>query len=770
MKIATKMVLASTLLCTLAVVATGIIVGWRSSDLSESALYQRANSQLISVREIKKNEIENYFNQIAGQVVTTANAVGVQDAITLFSNAFASYPIESVSESDLGKLRDYYQSSFGAKYRQSNSGQSAGELEKLNSLDATSRAIQARYIGTNPNPLGEKHQLMSDSLGTEYDKVHSIYHPSFKGFLEQFGYYDIFLVDMQGLVVYSVFKELDYATNLKKGPYANSGLAKAYNQALNLSANQYYLDDFAPYFPSYEAAASFIATPIKRNGETLGVLIFQMPVDEINRIMTFGGSWSYAGLGESGETYLVGQDGLLRSESRFFLESPDGYFSALEAAGVSAQVINQIDAKSSAIGRQPVSTSTSKLALRGQSGSESILDYRGVEVLSAYAPIKAAGLSWGIITEIDRDEALQDITTLNKAVVITVISSIFVVVTISMIISYFLGSSIAKPIRLASQKIQHISANNDLTQRLTVEGKDEMTDLAVSLNGLFTHLQDIIGKFAQVTNNLNDNTQSMAGNMNNTRSSVADQNARTETVATAVNQMSASIAEVAQFANRAAEFVKQANETGSEGVLVGQSLGDEISRLDAEMQTAVAAIDRLNNETNSIAEVLDVIQGIAEQTNLLALNAAIEAARAGEQGRGFAVVADEVRSLAGRTQASTEEIRGKIESLQRETNGVSSSIQNANATVSQGVTTCDRNTHMLEQIVNMLNELNEMNVQIAAATEEQRAVTDEISGSITSIADASASVSVQVQDADEVLQGISSEAEQLNSEVSQFKY
>ncbi|MGY3571689.1 methyl-accepting chemotaxis protein [Vibrio paucivorans] len=770
MKIATKIIVACTVLCAIGVVVSGGFVGWKTSGLSENALYQRASSQLISVREIKKSEIERYFDQIHYQLETLADDVSTKQAMRAFKDAFAQYPTFQVSQDDKQKLTNYYSSQFGATYRDANNGQSANELQRLSRISDTGIALQARYIGVNPNGLGDKHQLKADTLGNSYDNAHEIYHPPIKHFLEAFGYYDIFLVDNDGNVVYSVFKELDFATNLNSGPYQGSGISKAFSAAVGMQVEQFHLEDFAPYYPSYEAAASFIATPIYDGSTKLGVLIFQMPVDEINEIMTFSGNWSYAGLGASGETYLIGPDKLLRSQSRFLIEDPEGYFSALSSSGVSQEIIGQIKGKGSAIGRQEVATQTATQALGGQSGISVVPDERGVRVFSAYAPIDAAGLKWGILTEIDEAEALADVQTLNKSVMSSVIVAILIIVVVSVVLSYFVGGSISKPIRLASEKIQAISRDNDLTARLEEHGKDEMTELAVSLNALFEHLQNMIKQFATATDTLNVNTQTMASNMDSTRSAVGEQNHRTESVATAVNEMSASISEVAQFANRAADYVKNANDTGTQGVAVGQSLGDEISQLSDEMRTAVDAITRLHAESNSIGEVLDVIQGIAEQTNLLALNAAIEAARAGEQGRGFAVVADEVRSLAGRTQSSTEEIRAKIESLQSETNAVAKGIESANATVIKGVETCSENTEMLTQIVSMLTELNEMNVQIAAATEEQRAVTEDISSSVTSIADASAEVSSQVNDVDDVLKGLSDQANDLNHEMAQFKY
>lgn len=457
MKIATKIIAACALLCALGGIVSGAFVAWRASNLSEQALYERASSQLISIREMKKAEIVRYFGAIEDQIRTLAATPSTQDALHQFTESYANYPLNMVSDSDVGKLKTYYSSQFGQTYRSSNSGSSADELSRFNRLDDIGRAIQARYIGVNPNGLGNKHKLDSDQLGNDYDRAHNVYHPSLREFLESFGYYDIFMVDNDGNVVYSVFKELDFATNLNSGAYSNSGLGKAFQGSSQQSKGHVSLIDFEPYFPSYEAAASFMSTPVYQGSQRIGVLIFQMPIDAINAIMTNNKKWKEAGLGSSGETYLVGQDTLLRSQSRFLLQDKAAYLKALQEAGVSKVTIDQIDSKDSAIGRQPIDTTGSRAALNGQTGIDVIQDYRGVAVLSAFAPIKIAGLSWGLLSEIDKDEALEDVASLNQAVFMSVALSSVLLVSLAGFAAYFVGASIARPIKLATSKVGLIS-------------------------------------------------------------------------------------------------------------------------------------------------------------------------------------------------------------------------------------------------------------------------------------------------------------------------
>ena len=249
-------------------------------------------------------------------------------------------------------------------------------------IQPVAKVMQTRYIKDNPHPLGSKETMDAASDGTHYSKLHAEFHPVIRQFLAEFGYYDIFFVNTDGDIVYSVFKELDYATNLQTGPYKDTGFGEASRLANDLADGEVAITDMALYSPSYNAPASFISTPIFDGNKRLGNLVFQIPLDKITGVMS-----ERAGLGESGETYLVGEDHLMRSDS--YLD-PVGH-SVVESF------------------RHPetgkATTDAVIDALAGNTKSTVIIDYNGNPVLSAYAPFQFETLNWALLSEIDVAEA-----------------------------------------------------------------------------------------------------------------------------------------------------------------------------------------------------------------------------------------------------------------------------------------------------------------------------------------------------------------------------
>jgi methyl-accepting chemotaxis protein len=337
-------------------------------------------------------------------------------------------------------------------------------------------------------------------------------------------------------------------------------------------------------------------------------------------------------------------------------------------------------------------------------------------------------------------------------------------------ISTLIARSISSPINATTKAMNDISAGEgDLTQRLHSEGNDEVASMVLAFNTFIEKIQTTIADvnnahtaLAQATHQLDDFAKSGKQHME-------QQNQETYQVATAVTEMSSTVQEIARSAEQAADSVKGANDQALEGLEIMAKTSNGITDLAHEVKCAAEVIDQLQAESQSIGSVLDVIRGIAEQTNLLALNAAIEAARAGEQGRGFAVVADEVRTLASRTQKSTEEINEMIAHLQKGTAQAVSTMNNGSRKASDTVELADTSAHALKKIVNSISTISEMNIQIATAAEEQSCVAQEIDRSIVRISklsEESSDNSNQVSAATSDLKNLGAE---LNRIINKFK-
>lgn len=429
-----QLILATIVACSIPLV----VVSYFGVSNSKKSLETQVFNQLESIREVKKNQIEDYFAQIKHQVLTVAENENTVDAMRQFRASFDALPFEHAPSEQVLKTykanaESFYESEFGKEYQNRNDS----KIGVSGLLPQTEQALIAQqlYIFGNSNPLGSKEGLDDPFDGSQYSRAHSRFHSTFRSFLQKFEYYDIFLVEpVNGNIVYSVFKEVDFATSLKKGPYSDTNFALAFKQALTLQAGEYAIVDFASYRPSYDGAASFIASPIYDQGVLEGVLVFQMPVGRIDAIMQ-----ERSGLGESGETYLVGSDKLMRSQSRFSDEP------SILAAEVDTEATTDVVA--------------------GNTDTKVIDDYRGVPVLSAYTPLEIGGLDWGLIAEIDQAEALAPVSALVKQFVFWNLIGMLIAAAIA----YFVARDIlqtlgADPKRL-TQVVEAI-ANDDLSMDL----------------------------------------------------------------------------------------------------------------------------------------------------------------------------------------------------------------------------------------------------------------------------------------------------------------
>ena len=513
----------------------------------------------------------------------------------------------------------------------------------------------------------------------------------YKSYIEKYGYYDLFLINPDGYIFYTVTKEADYHTNIINGKYADSGLGKLIRSVSQSKA--YSMADFSPYSPSNGDPAAFIAQPLlNKTGEISLYLALQLPLEGIENIMKIR-----EGMGETGESYLVGED--LRMRSNSFLD-PEGHSVKSSFAG--------------SIAENGVDTDASRRALNGEKGTDIIIDYNGHPVLSSFDHIDFKNFKWAILSEVDEEEAFHSIHTNTLFMLVIMLIAGTLIATVG----FLVASRIAKPISNISD-VAKLIANGDLTSLVEAKSNDEVGKLQQAMKQMIENLRNMVVNIASVAKEESVTSEQLVSITSKTTNIVKEQQDIAENFSSSMSQMGATVTEVAENTSNTSIAVNEIQSKVLEGASALDKTYHSILSMTEQIQQSEKSVQQVRSDFDQISSVLDVIKDIAEQTNLLALNAAIEAARAGEQGRGFAVVADEVRQLAQRTQDSTKQIDDMIQNI----------IAGANSSVDIMAKSVSRATEVQEHakkatdinvvITDQISHISTLSSQIATSTKEQ---------------------------------------------------
>lgn len=605
------------------------VLGLISINLSTKALEHAAFNELEAVREIKKFQLESFFQERIGDIKVLAN------------NPFTKRAAQDLSQA------------FNA----------AGGVQSKRFVGKTNEVYDA-----------------PDS----YKKVHDRYFKVFKHYMEEYGYYDIFLLDpVYGDTYFTVTKEADFG---QRAQGIDSSLRDVWQAAKN---DKISISDMRTYAPSANAPAQFLAAPIKENGRTIGILAFQLSIDAINKIMT-----ERSGMGKTGESYLVGPDKLMRSDS--YLD-PDNHT-------VAASFADPVKGK--------VDTQASRDVISGKTNKKIIIDYNDNPVLSAYTPIKVGDTHWGLVVEIDQAEAFSAIWSIKLNIAVIALISVVLIVLIAVLIA----RSITVPIKKGVDMAQKMS-EGDLTQHIDITQEDEIGILAQALNMMSANLQQMFNDIISDTQTLNTASTALSDISEQISANAETTAGKSTNVASAAQAMNDNITRVASSTENITSNIQMIVSATEEMTATIQELshntvsGNETTTQAVEKaQTVLEKVDALGAAAQDINKVSDTISEISDQTNLLALNATIEAARAGEAGKGFAVVAGEIKALAQQTAQATEEISTKVSGVQ--------------------ATTTD-SVNAIKAIVEIINEINAIVSSVAVAIEEQSATTQEIADNVS---------------------------------------
>lgn len=698
------------------VFAIGLYSYWKSS----SALESETLAKLESITSLKAKSIERYFKLVEDQALTLSHNEGVKTALINFTQGMNEFLKDNdLSTIDLlaqkQMLANYYTNEYGKEYEKINK-KTVDSLSLLNQLSPNQLALQSAYIAANTNPLGSKHLLESAGSKGRYHLTHGMYHPNFREYLEKFEFYDIFLVDGEtGNIVYTVFKELDFATSLKTGPYKDSGLARAFKGAMDAPQdNTVIMEEYDLYRPSYDGPAGFISAPIWINGDKKGAIIFQVSFNKINSIML-----EKSGEEKTLETFLVGPDFKMRSDAMMD-----------ENRTVIASFKNPE--------KGTLRDSSIESGLNGNSGSLIGVDYFGNPSLESYRPVSVLGKKWVIKSLYRLEEAFSPIYQMRIMYAVFVIAFAVIVFFFAIWFAKSLASSLLKVTEGLRAEADTVGKTSEVIAEVSSKLSEATTEQAASLQETVASIDEISAMIARNADSASTSAKTSE------YSTLAAQKGKDK-----VELMMGSINAIASGNNEIIEQMRVSNR--------------EISEI-------VKVIEEISLKTQ-------VINDIVFQTKLLSFNASVEAARAGEHGKGFAVVAEEVGNLASMSGKAATEITDMLtKSVKRVTDIVEGTkdlmenlIKQSKEKVEFGTNTAKDCAKSLDEILSNVSSVNEMVREISVASQEQASGVREVNKAMSELDQVTQANSSAAQEASHTGKNLKSQADRLNSLVESLR-
>jgi methyl-accepting chemotaxis protein len=629
--------------------------------------------------------------------------------------------------------------------------------------------LQAAYIDNNPHPIGSKDLLDRAEDSVPYNYQHENFHPYFRKLNNNLGLYDLFLFDTKGNLIYSVYKELDFATNFETGPYQNSGLGVAFATAKGAQQGVPNFVDFAPYAPSADAPAAFISVKVEdASGQFLGVFAIQVPADAMSNVVA-----SPAGLGDTGELVMIGADGLSRSNSRF-----DGRHTILKPVPATGQI--------------------SELLTRGNGTYVDQIGLSGSLAIGVIAPMNILGKKWTILGEFEVSEVYRAaIAQRNKTILFSAIS-----LAVIAAISWFVSLSLTRPLTSVVKSMAMVGDRNyainlsgstrgdeigDLTRALETlslrsqefdrkaqeeQEQVEEQQIAVSaigkslrqlakgdldcsisspfshqyeplredLNQMIENLSTTISKIVEFSTMIGGQTQLMSRDSEDLSLRTENQAATLEQTAAAVDQITTDVKSDLEELLAAERLMLAANEMAKNGKTV--------------VERTTGAMAEVESSSKEIHDIVGVVADIAFQTKLLALNAGVEAARAGEAGRGFAVVASEVGQLAQKASDAVDQIKTLIE--------------RSGQAVQVGVDLVGETEKSLVEIVEKIASISTLVESVTSSSNSQAEGLGEINIGVTQLDQVTQQNASMVEKSNATAQKLDSEANNLTAILNEF--